>query len=458
MRGRWQAVSWGPVILAGLMALEGCVPNQAFKVHAPVASYNYALASNKNYFFNASADVSFVEFLKDGSLANANERDQAYAMIDSYRKLDPKSMIFVFLHGWKNDASEASGNVWGFRRTLDFLACLTGRPVLGIYIGWPGVGWPGQNGGFAENLSFSDRESVAYQVGSGAVRGILTEIIRRTKGANYDSDTTLILMGHSFGGLVMEEAITPLIKARIDSADPNVKVASPVDLLLLINEAAPAQLARPFLYYLKNQNVSYKDDKGQDYPLIVSMTSVGDAATKFAFPGGQFISPHKPKLNKIVPKDMFGIDSEKTYYLLTTANTVALQNRVFVERGPKNPATTPPGAFVTLALDPNNKNIYDFVPLKTQNPKLPVNNDTPYWVAQLPQVFVPDHGSVFGYQFMRLLNEFVSDTHYSGSSAPVPLCAAGAGVLPPPPVTPLARTAPTPAAVTRPKIMLEKRP
>jgi hypothetical protein len=182
--------------------------------------------------------------------------------------------------------------------------------------------------------------------------------------------------------------------------------------MLLINEASPAQLALPFLTFLKDNRVTYKDSQGRDYPLLASLTSVGDIATKFAFPGGQWISPHRPPLKKI-PRDEFGIDDENIYYLLTTANTVALQNWTFVQRQSEELESTPQGAFVTLDISP--KNLFDFVSMTPAS-----SNDTPYWVGQLPQIFAPDHGSVFGYQFMRLLNEFVSDTHHAGRSAPAP--------------------------------------
>jgi hypothetical protein len=158
-------------------------------------------------------------------------------------------------------------------------------------------------------------------------------------------------------------------------------------------------------------------------PLLLSITSTGDVATKFAFPAGQWISPHRPKLNKIEPPDVFGIESDKTYYLLTTANTVALQNHLFQQRPADSLDTTPSGAYSTVCVSKNM--IFDYLPLDP-SPR----NNTPYWVSQLPQVFVPDHGEVFGFQFMNLISTFLLQARVMEGSSP--LCGES---LPKPPVT-----------------------
>ena len=223
-------------------------------------------------------------------------------------------------------------------------------------------------------------------------------------------------MGHSFGGVVLENAVTPILKSRVEAVVAGKPAPPPADLVVLINEAGSAQLARPFLYYLKQNHVRYRADHQQDSPLLLSLTSAGDVATKFAFPGGQWISPHRPKnLRKIDPPDAFGIDDDKTYYLLTTANTIALQNHVFQPRPADTLNDAPPDAYTSVTV--GKKAIYDFVPLRDPDPR----NNTPYWVAQLPQVFVPDHGEVFGYEFMNLVNQFLVRAQLNKVDAPHPV-------------------------------------
>jgi hypothetical protein len=401
--------------IAAVLALTACVPNQAYKVKTPTAEYTYP--GGGDYFKQASASLAYIEFLQDGKLASDSERTAAYQMIDKSAALDTDqgAIVFVFVHGWKNNASEESGNVWGFRRALDFFASTTSRPVLGIYIGWPGVGWPGQNTGFVENVSFYNRETVASQVGAaGPLRETLVGILQHAKGNDYSGKSSVVLMGHSFGGLVLETAVTPILQERLDKLSKGERVTSPADLIVLINEAAPAQLARPLLLYLHDNKIKYQDQNGEDFPLVLSMTSSGDIDTKFAFPGGQWLSPHPKGLNKIKPPDAFGIDSDLTYYLLTTANTVALQNREFLRRPASSIGTVPPAAYMTATV--SGKFIYDFVPISEPSPR----NDTPYWVSQLPQVFVPDHGNVFGYEFMCLMNDFLFAPQMTGGKSPSP--------------------------------------
>jgi hypothetical protein len=389
--------------LALTLALAACVPNTAYRLNK--STYRYHFPDDGHYFLNASAGLAFVEFNDKGQLFAPAQVASALDMIDSFISLDKKLngarargiVVVVFVHGWKNNASEQSGNVWGFRKALDELSCISRtRPVVGIYIGWPGVGWPGQNSGDLQDVSFSNREQVAYRVGTEPLRDTLVQIMQRTKGPDYKQPSKCILIGHSFGGLVLEHAITPVVQQVLAGAKEREPVSPPADLILFLNEAGPAQLAQPFLYYLQNQGVTYTDQNGIEYPLVLSMTSAGDAATKFAFPGGQFLSPNRPKGLGPFPKpDVFGIGSETTYYLLTTANTVALQNRQFVQR-PKSVEASPKETYATVQISPTLT--YDFVPKTSLN-------KTPYWVSQLPQVFVPDHGSVFGYQFLRLLSQ-----------------------------------------------------
>ncbi len=236
---------------------------------------------------------------------------------------------------------------------------------------------------------------------------------------NARADSSCVLIGHSFGGLVLEKAVTPILQEAVEKSK-GTEVSSPVDLVVLINEAAPAGQAVSFLKLLLHHRVTYKDKDGHDHPLLLSITSSGDVATKFAFPGGQFLSPHRPANSKRDP-DEFGIDSDLTYWLLTTANTLALQNHKFDSRL----RTEPPAENAYLSVNVGRKMAYDFLKI-TPAPR----NVTPYWVSQLPQVFVPDHGTVFGCNFMYLLMSFlekgqVIHSDAMNKSAGLPSCQGG---------------------------------
>jgi len=390
--------------VAALVLCCCCVPNRSFRAQQSV--YQYHFPDDHRFFRNGCAGLAFIEFDDEGSLFHPEQVDHALDLVHQLQDLDREFngkeaqgvAVFVFIHGWKNNASEASGNVWGFRKALDELAVSSdGRPIVGIYIGWPGIGWPGFDAGLLEDFSFGDRENVAGVVGgAGALTNVLEKILRGTKGPDYQGKSSCVLIGHSFGGLVMETAVTPLLRDQLAKLEAGGQTKPLADLIVLINEAAPALLARPLLYYLTDNHIEYSDPSGKTpFPLLLSMTSQGDVDTKFAFPGGQFLDHNKPTFPKDQPPDRFGI-TDKTYFYLTTANTIALQNHQFVSR-PVSAEKPADGAFVSPRVG---HTAYDLVPK-------PGNNRTPYWVTQLPQVFVPDHGTVFGVEFMRLLVELL---------------------------------------------------
>ena len=44
------------------------------------------------------------------------------------------------------------------------------------------------------------------------------------------------------------------------------------------------------------------------------------------------------------------------------------------------------------------------------NPVAGALNTTPYWIMQLPQVFVPDHSSVFQFYMLKLIAAVLQDS------------------------------------------------
>jgi hypothetical protein len=74
----------------------------------------------------------------------------------------------------------------------------------------------------------------------------LLDIIDETKGPHYQDPSLCILVGHSFGGLLLEHALTQTLinvlerEASEQEDCKTVKFSPPVDLITFINEAAPA--------------------------------------------------------------------------------------------------------------------------------------------------------------------------------------------------------------------------
>jgi hypothetical protein len=264
-------------------------------------------------------------------------------------------------------------------------------------------------------------------------------IMRETKGRDGSRDATVIAVGHSFGGLVLERTVTQALVERINDAEEAGAAAGgfqfPADLVVFLNEAGPALQAKQLLDLLARREAQFSVTGGDPIPLLLSMTSKGDTATHLAFPGAQFLSLPKVdlrKYNKSGTKtpdvDEFGVADQRSYYLHTAANTAALQSHVIgLDNDPDVQAAKAKGlreyARVTLGSK-------QFVII----PKADARNMTPYWVMQMPVEFVPDHSTIFRPEFEALLIAFLDQR-------PDMMLRGRAGVpAPPPPALKLNRS------------------
>lgn len=444
-------------LLAGLLslALTDCIRPQNYHPATSTFTYEYC---NDGYFYDDRVHEAYIELDARGMQFDSAQTERAIALITALRHPAGRSeqavSVFVFVHGWKNNASEDSGNVWGFRRMLNHIANSlhtrgTGdrtTPVVGIYIGWPGA--MTRSGTF---LSFWSRESVANAVGEGDLSGVLEKVLvatKKTAYGDYEGISDAVLIGHSFGGLVLERAVLGILEKQLAKLAPGMELKPAADFILLLNEAGPASQAQRFLLQLLRNHIEFSED-GEPFPLVASMTSVGDPATKLAFPGSQFVSPNRPVTQSFNPLDEFGQKTSLPYNLLTTANMVALQSHEFKQVNAENQCPAG-GIFVPLFLrdNGNTKVAYDRYCIQKKTPappQPPIDNTTPYWVMQLPQVFVPDHGSVFRDPVIDLINAFLA--HRGRVNLPTAQAKEGVKALaitPPPPPPPQAIAAKPP--------------
>jgi hypothetical protein len=268
------------------------------------------------------------------------------------------------------------------------------------------MGWPGASLKGDQFLSFWNREPIADNVGNSKdFHDALKSLLHAAKGDNHNlyesKDASIaVVIGHSFGGIVLEHAATGLIQEQVDancSADQTGKcqIDPPADLFLLINEAGAAAIARPFLREIQVKSITYTDNGGRAYPLLISMTSTGDVLTKFAYPGGEFLSFNRPKTEKISPPDPFGQTSTLPYNLLTAANMIALQSHSI------EPWKS--GLECELPIQLSATKYYCMNAIKSEDSGVRPRNQTPYWIMQLPQIFVPDHGAVFQDYLLSLM-------------------------------------------------------
>lgn len=299
-----------PFVLLVLLALSACTPFAQYRTQYDLcANPDSALAPacDKHALQQVPAGegtsylLGFIEFDDQGLLW---DRKQMRAILD---RLEQESaaqdlLMVTFVHGWKHSAAPGDGNIETFRKVLGRLSQdeaqisrQTGKPprrVAGVYLGWRGgtVSVP-----IVENLSFWERKNTAQKVGHGG----MTEVLSRLEQIKRDKDsiepperraTRLVVIGHSFGGAVVHNALVQILESRFVRTVGPAGLQSDVEgfgnLVLLINPAFEAsQFAA--LSDMSAERGSYFKTQ---LPVIAVLTSEADYATRYAFPAGRTLS------------------------------------------------------------------------------------------------------------------------------------------------------------------------
>ena len=208
--------------------------------------------------------------------------DDLQAALDGLTGRNP--VIIVFAHGWKHNADPGDGNLGDFRKHVEEIAALQqgagARPVLGVYLAWRGLSRDGNL--LWTNSSFWDRQQAAQRVALGSARELLGRLKAFRNGpphAGGSSRATLVIIGHSFGGLVVYSAIA---QSLIEAAATQDEVTPSFgDLVVLVNPAFSAVSYLPV-----HQIVGAKDFRADQLPVCVSVTAENDWATGYAYPLG----------------------------------------------------------------------------------------------------------------------------------------------------------------------------
>src|SRR5439155_2908121 len=95
------------------------------------------------------------------------------------------------------------------------------------------------------------RDTATYIPGSNLSEAML-RVALATKGPAYNEPSRLIVVGHSFGGLVLERTVTQYLTRRVvENASSTFHPFA--DLLVFVNEAAAATEAIQFLTMLNDR-------------------------------------------------------------------------------------------------------------------------------------------------------------------------------------------------------------
>ncbi|MGB3564439.1 MAG: SMP-30/gluconolactonase/LRE family protein, partial [Thermoanaerobaculia bacterium] len=288
------------------------------------------------------------------------------------------------------------------------------RPVVGIYFGWRGKSGsvPGLN-----MATFYDRAGAARRIAGTSA----TEAIYRIQTAVKANPRSKILsMGHSFGGQILEKAVTQTMVGQLLEEPEDLEDMSGGDLVVLINPAAKSIQAKQFVEMLDRSRIElYRtDSEGRRHrvPLMISITSSADLATGWAFPAGTWISALGKNFHRYPDGACLQFQRQKSFYVRTPGHNQALISHN-VTAGPLT-AEDDRGDWADLGeevvdseFDPaTGEHVYSFNGTKNRFTIRPLSgavNNTPYWIVKVPPQLIPGHSGFFTEDTLRLIGAIV---------------------------------------------------
>jgi hypothetical protein len=297
------------------------------------------------------------------------------------------------VHGWQNNAE--SKDVEKFESLLARLNRApairgVGFHVVGVYLGWRGKLTPVP---LLKELSFWNRKATAERLASNydcydAIASISEEARRHGPGQQYT-----VLLGHSFGGLIVERSVAHAINAEIHghaAADRSM----PADLMIAVNPASDSILTRQMiaaLYSRRTENTR---------PLFVSITSTGDGATGTFFPLGAGLAAISKGFNQVgAPGPAQRLESERKFFTSTPGHNETLVNHFTLDL--HKTITSPKGHHALETNLEHNLSAGVFT-LDGTGGKLDLwqlkrrgEVDVPYWDVEVDPSIIKNHGDLW---------------------------------------------------------------
>jgi hypothetical protein len=341
----WRSASLAAAVVVVLLA--ACASFGPFHGNTAEQPYNSVRGPQDGRY-----KLAFIEFGDQGSALDNSQIKAALEVIHQAQR----PVLFVYIHGWQNNAE--SGDVCRFEHFLDSLSRVpeaTGRGVnvIGVYIAWRGrdLTFPGLN-----LLTFYSRKAVAAQIASQvSCLATLNELALAARDPSKKVHRC-ILIGHSFGGLLLGNTLSHSI---LDASGTGARNTNPWDMAVTFNSAdssiSTRQLLKEldYLYRYDPSRHAYVSRSSSDAngtavpenrPFLVFLQSENDSATGTFFPiGTEFYNTIGLRYhwqNVPVPGHPGEKVSEREFYTHTPGNNPYLVNYHVVPLGEASP---PPG-------------------------------------------------------------------------------------------------------------------
>ena len=242
---------------AALALLGGCAGNRAYhRGEGPAETVVTPPAAGGQTAAKDIYRLAFIEFDEQGDFW---DRDQLRKAVRAVRDAGRPVLLVTYIHGWQNSANARdAADVGQFRGllarlTADRTVQDSNLQVFGVYLGWRGrvvhrvnplvdaATW------LPKQASFYSRKNAATRISSStpiteAIFTLIKTARRETPGISR-----CVVIGHSFGALVLEKALSQALVGTWLYEEPPVpgatrargsRVFKPADLILLVNSAA----------------------------------------------------------------------------------------------------------------------------------------------------------------------------------------------------------------------------
>lgn len=283
------------VLVLAAALVSACISDRPYQAGAEgSASAPVDAAAGTGYV------LSHVEFDDQGWFHDLRQRQALFATLQALHRERKQMLIVAYTHGWKHNASEGDDNLRDFRQLLVQLTDIeraarrpTGpRTVVGVYIGWRGSTIPIP---IVENVTFWTRKNAAERVGGRSIKQLFVELNQFRAYVNgwgagdhlaSSTETQLVVIGHSFGGLITYTALHSSILERglqLDPAGHYRTAKSFGDFVLLVNPAFEGASYEPIWQAALSRGCYPPWQR----PVMAIVTSRADWATRLAFPAGR---------------------------------------------------------------------------------------------------------------------------------------------------------------------------
>lgn len=248
-----------------------------------------------------SGTIRTIRLTDAGAFVNRCELTAALVEFTRFRQGTDdvgKKLVVIYVHGWRNDERTTDGDYVSFKKLIDDLTTANKdrKHVVGIY-----VSWKARNDNLVLGLvNFWSRMFAADRIAqSGTVASIIGAASNIVRTNNHDSE--LIAIGHSFGARILFSSVQQNFLYALARAHPGYpggtyhKIEPIADGVILLNPAFEASMYTR----LDAQRRSKEKFDPHQPPLLVTISSTADWATRFAFPLGQWAAGWLPEQDLI---------------------------------------------------------------------------------------------------------------------------------------------------------------